>query len=311
MSSRDGYKSISARALSALLRAHDGDVALLYLYLLSQPQAEAEQAAGALCLTLREVGAAWEKLQRMGLLPLDGAPLPPAENREALLPPAEELPQYSALEIHSRSRQDPAFSAVLEEAAQVLGRKLSGNDMRVLYGVYENLGLPPEVILELLNYVGATYRERYGESRRPSARALEKEAYHWANQELLTMEQAEAYIHSQRLRLSQVDRVRAVLGIRDRQLGATERGYVSAWLDMGFGEEAIAMALDRTLTNTGGLKWPYMNKILLSWHQQGLHEPTEIREKDGRGRKRAAPTPDKPMDLDALRRAVDSIVEQT
>ena len=40
------------------------------------------------------------------------------------------------------------------------------------------------------------------------------------------------------------------------------------------------MAYDRTVTQTGALKWPYMNKIIQSWHSKGLHTPEEIREKD-------------------------------
>ncbi len=49
---------------------------------------------------------------------------------------------------------------------------------------------------------------------------------------------------------------------------------------MGFDEEALNLAYQKTCLNTGGLKWPYMNKILLSWHQQNLHTGQEVQEKD-------------------------------
>ena len=310
MSKPGADKYIDASALSALLRAHDGDVALLYLYLLAEPSADPERAAGALCRTLREVHSAWEKLQRMGLLPGNAAPKPARspKNAEALLPPPEELPQYSAAEISARSQADSAFTAVLDEAAQVIGRKLSGNDLRVLYGIYDQLALPPEVILELLNYLAERYRERYGDSRRPGARAIEKEAYDWANRELLTLEQAEAHIRRQKTRREDLRSIQAVLGLRGRELGATEQKYIEGWLDLGFREEAIALALDRTLTSTGKLHWPYINKILLSWHQKGLHEPKEIEEKDPRGRKSAAPArQDKPMDIEGIQKLIGKI----
>ena len=36
------------------------------------------------------------------------------------------------------------------------------------------------------------------------------------------------------------------------------------------------MAYERTCENTGALKWAYMNSILKSWHENGLHTPQEI-----------------------------------
>ncbi|MBR1456502.1 MAG: DnaD domain protein, partial [Oscillospiraceae bacterium] len=231
----------------------------------------------------------------------------PAEKAEPPLPPAEELPQYTAAEI-ARHKQDGTFSAVLDEAAKVMGRNLSGNDMRVLFGVYDHLGLPGEVLMELLNYLGEVYRERYGEGRRPTAHAIETEAYVWARQELLTFEQAEEYIRAQKRRFGELSRLQTQLDIRGRGLGKTERRYLNEWLDLGFEEEAIALAYDRTLTATGKLSWPYMNGILRSWHQQGLHGAREIEEKDGRGRRKGpARKADEPVDLEALQRAVDKI----
>ena len=68
-----------------------------------------------------------------------------------------------------------------------------------------------------------------------------------------------------------------VLQIRGRNLTAPEKRYLKQWLEMGFEEEAIGQAYERSCVNTGGLAWPYMHKILLSWHEQGLHTVQEIR----------------------------------
>ena len=45
---------------------------------------------------------------------------------------------------------------------------------------------------------------------------------------------------------------------------------------MGFRDDTIRMAYERTCLNTGALKWAYMNSILTSWHEQNLHTPEEI-----------------------------------
>ena len=55
---------------------------------------------------------------------------------------------------------------------------------------------------------------------------------------------------------------------------------------MGFQEDALAMAYERTCLNTGGLSWAYMNKILLRWHENGLHTAEQVRNGD---RKPAVP----------------------
>lgn len=287
-----------------LIAAHDGDVALLYIYLLRTGSDDLEPAARALCRTLSEVSAAYEKLQRMGLLDRGSAP----EAGQAAAPrrpePAEELPEYEAEDLVRRAREDSGFAAVVQEAQKVLGHVLSSSDLKRLFGIYDYLALPPEVILMLLNHCVSTSR-----NRRPSMRYIEKEAYVWANREILSLEQAEEYIRRSRERQEDIGRIKEALNIRGRELTATEGKYIASWLDMGFGEDCLSIAYDRTVTNTGALKWGYMNKILLSWHEKGIRTPAEVQEKDGR-RKSAPPVKapaDKPIDLERLRAIVEKM----
>ena len=317
-------------AADKLIAAHDGDVALLYVYLTSRPGADQEQAAHDLCRTLGEIRAAWEKLSRMGLCPVgtagmarpagnadfargglspeepSGAPVSgPVAPAAPIQPPLPQVPEYRSEDIVRRSREDGAFSVILEEAARVIGHALSSSDMRLLFGIYDYLALPPEVILELLNYCAEDFEQRYGSSRRPSARAIEKEAYAWVNREIMTLEQAEEYILSQRSRRSGLGRFKAALGIQGRALTPTEEKYIASWLDLGFSEEAAAIAYDRTVANTGSLKWSYMNKIMLNWHEKALHTAEEIEAGDSRRPKAGAPAPapakDRQINLDEMR----------
>jgi len=279
---------IPCEDIERLVAAHDGDVALLFLYLCRRPY-DPEKAALELCRTGAEVASAAEKLRRLGLFPAErtGAPAPV----ETRLPPPDELPEYTADDIGRRTAEDGRFRAVVAEAQSIMGRSLSGADMKILFGIYDYLSLPPEVILELLNFCVDRSREKYGPGRLPSMRAVEKEAYLWANMEILTLEQAEEYIRDFRARRSAVYLTAEALGIRGRELTSTEQKYISSWLDMGFGPETVEIAYDRTVTNTGALKWQYMNRILQSWDEKGLHSPGEIAEKDGPRRPSAAPRP--------------------
>lgn len=310
-------KSISPQLADRLIAAHDGDVALLYIYRLRTGCTDLEQTSRELCRTAREIEAADEKLRRIldyspaGITHTAPAtPLSAAPEHVAVPAPAEELPEYRAEDIVRRSREDGEFAAVVSEAARVMGRSLSSVDMKTLFGVYDFLGLPADVIMLLVNYVGQQYHERYGGQRRPSARAFEKEAYRWANNEIMTMEQAEEYIRRADERRGVLAKVKDALGIKGRELTKTENEYVSSWLDMGFPVDAVAEAYDRTVTNTGSLRWSYMNKIILSWNEKKLYTLRDITEKDGKRSSRAAHTKPRgshPSDFDELDKLIDKI----
>lgn len=291
-------------AVDKLISAHDGDVALLYVWLCRNRRFEADRAASELCRTLAEIDSAYEKLCRMDIL---SAKTPAVQK----VMPANELPEYTSEDIVKRSRDDSGFGAVIAETQRIFGRSLSSSDMKTLFGIYDYLALPPEVIFQLLNYCVNIFKDKYGTGRLPSMRAIEKEAYSWANKEILTFEQAEEYIKAAAERRSKLGEVKQVLDIRGRDLSSTEKKYIFSWLDMGFDADTIELAYDRTVTNTGALKWSYMNKIISSWHEKGLHTVAEVNEKDSRiPKKTSGKTQNaaaKQGDLDRMRAIYDKV----
>ena len=106
--------------------------------------------------------------------------------------------------------------------------------------------------------------------------AIEREAYHWADQGIDTMEEAAAYMQLRLDRHTKAAQIRKILQLGDRKLTPGEEKLVIQWLDWGFGTAEIAKAYEKTCMNTGGLKWPYLNSILKSWHEQGLHSLAAI-----------------------------------
>lgn len=313
-------KLISPTMADRLIAAHDGDVALLYIFRARTGCMDAESAARALCRTRREVDAAEEKLQRLLVGGAEAAPRAPTPAAQEAAPahavppaPAEELPQYSTEDVVRRSRSDGEFAAIAAEAARVMGRVLGSVDLKKLFGIYDYLGLPPEVIMLLIHYCGRQYELKYGTQKRPSAHAIEKEAYIWANREIMTVEQAEEYIRRADERRCSISAAREAIGIKGRELTKTERGYVEAWLDMGFTGAELSIAYDRTVTNTGARKWNYMNRILQSWHEAGLHTAAEIEAHDSRRKKQAPPAASqstrgsRPADFEDLDSLIDKI----
>ena len=296
---------ISAAAVDRLLAAHDGDVALLWLWLSRHAQPDLESAARDLCRTRAEMEAAWEKLRRMELAQSAAAPAAPPAVSPAPIEPSRQAPadppEYTARDIVERG--DPAFTALVAEAQRVLGHGLSTPDLKKLFGIYDYLALPAEVVMQLLHYCAASSRGRL-----PSMRYIEQEAYIWADREILTLEQAEAFIAEQARRREESTAVAELLGIRGRELTGTERKYIQSWLDAGTPRELISLAYDRTVTNTGALKWGYMNKILQSWREKGLRSVAEVQEKDLPPRRREpAKQPDRPRNIGQLLDALDKL----
>lgn len=288
--------NISVSAVQELLRAHDGDVALLWLWKLAAGGAPLENAARDLCMTMSQVRSADEKLSRLFQLPPQAsvpacAPVPvPA--------PADELPQYSAADVQSALRGDSGFQAVLQEAESLLSKRLNRPETERLLGIYSHLGFSPEVLFVLLHYCADVSRGPEGAERKPTMSFIEKQAYFWANRGIRTVEEAEAFSESEKARLSSLGRIKKILEIYDRNLISSEESSISSWLNMGFGDDAIRLAYELTIEKTGKRAFPYMSRILQSWHEAGLHTLAEI-EADGcqsaSGRVRGKNGPKKPF----------------
>jgi DnaD/phage-associated family protein len=135
-------------------------------------------------------------------------------------------------------------------------------------------------------------------------RTIEKEAYAWAEQGIDTLEEAAAFIQRQNVYHSRLSQLTRLLQIRGRSLTAAEERYAKAWLDMGFTDEVFTMAYERTCLNTGGLSWAYMNKILIRWHEAGMHTAEEVRSRDRKDVPKGASGELGEAELEAIRRVL-------
>ena len=98
------------------------------------------------------------------------------------------------------------------------------------------------------------------------------------------MERAEEHIAKlTRLRGRETEVLR-LLDISPRPLVQREKDYIAAWDGMGFEDEAIRMAYERTVLKKQSMDWSYMNGILRRWHEKGLHTAAAIRTGDQRPR---------------------------
>ncbi len=273
-----------ATEVRKLLGAASADGALLYIYLKAGNLPD--NAAQVLNMSEARFNCAMATLRQLGLWQ--------EEKQQRIL--AGERPVYSERDVLEADSSDGEFKALRGEVERLLGRNLNTEELKILLGFIRYLGLPADVISVLICYCKDQSRLR-GNLRNPSLRTIEKEAYAWAEQGIDNLEEAAAFIQARNVRNSRMSRLKDQLQIRGRNLTAAEERYAQSWLEMGFEDEVIAMAYERTCLNTGSLKWPYMDKILQRWHEAGLHTAEAVRNGD-RKPGTAAPQGQRQLDAD-------------
>jgi len=290
---------ISSHALGKLLRRADGNATLTYLYILQQQgRLSVDGAMDALRLSEQQIHEAIRVLVSLGLV--SGSHAKGLSEKPQAMPETEELPQYSATEIEREMTSDPAFAALVKAVGGTLGKVLTAPDLNILMGIYRHLGLPADVIYQLVSHLTKEHRAQYGEGKSPTLRGIEKIAYIWARDDITTLDAAMSHIARRERMQCEMGRMKKILDLPlNKKLTQTQEQYLFYWMELGFEPAVIAKAYDKTVTATGSLKWPYMNAILNGWHQKGLHtadavetaEPT-AKPKDPRPKEQPQSMPD-------------------
>ena len=281
--------TLSGQTVKKLLRSGDGDAALLYLHMLQTGgKSTSEETMAALGKGLGWINSAMATLSRLGLIHLEknvGTDFGSGENTlndnvyEVNLDEPDESRRPSVDEIKREIESGSDFSIVVEETQKSLGKILSSDDLERLFGIYGDLSMPAEVILQLITFCISECKRR-GSGRAPNMRYIEKVAYTWAREGILTFERAEEYIKNLEALRGVRGEIKSAMKIRDREFSTTEKKYVDKWIAMGFEVGAVEIAFDRTLVKTGKLAWNYMDSIMSSWDEKGIHTAKEIAEKD-------------------------------
>lgn len=256
--------TIESAQVRKLLAARSGDAALLYLHICSGGNPADAPAALDMPPARYQVAAA--TLRQLGLWP---------EEKKASIIPGQS-PVYTEQDVLSAMDTDNSFRMLYGEIQRLLGRAMNTEELKILLSFQRYLGLSSEVVSILVSYCKDRTRQK-GNLRNPSLRTIEKEAYRWAEQGIDTLEEAVAYIQNQNLRASRLGHLLGLLQIRGRTLTQAEERYANSWLEMGLSDEVIALAYERTCLNTGGMSWPYMNKVLTRWNEAGIKTAQQVK----------------------------------
>ena len=264
--------TLSSATVKRLIAGGSGDAALLYLAILhARGAADSGKLARELKGDETRLRAAEQALYEMKLV---GAP---EKKEEAPLPPPQQLsepPEYTREDIARKLEGDGRFACLLREVEHKLG-PLSTPSVKKLLGLYENLGLPADVVYTLVNYCIAKKEQQFGEGRLPNMREIEKEGYVWARKELFSIEKASEYMKREQALRGRYPEYMAALQMQGRASAPSEEKYLSAWAEMGFPAETVA---DPAL--------PRIPLAVLQRHFEALARKGPAHARRGQGRER-------------------------
>lgn len=258
---------LPASQVDTLVSAGNGDAALLLLLLQRLDGPVGAEALGQrLGWSRLRLNAAETALQDMGIL------------RRTQLPPqpSGETRPYSGEELADMLETDTGFAMLVTQTEEKLGKRLKTAELQILAGLYDDMGMPVDVIYLLVCHCVEQIQQRFGEGRRPTLRQIEKEGAYWVRLGLLDQTSAGKYLKDYAAKQEKTAAYMRVLQLGARPPVDSERRYICQWIDMGFSPDTVALAYDKTVFYKKELNWSYLNGILRRWHQQGWHTPEQV-----------------------------------
>ena len=264
---------LSPKALRRLLDRGGGDAALLYLALLRHQGTLSPQA---LTKEMRweqsRMDAAERVLKELELV------TPDVEQPNNAQEP--EKKHYQQEEIAFQLENSAEFRQLTAQVESRLGKRLSPSDLSILLRLLNELDMPSDVVYTLVNHCAERYAARYGEGRRPKMSSIERTGVQWYEKGIDTQAAAAEYLKRYAKREGDYADYMEVLRMEDRAPVSMEETYLSAWREMGFPADAVALAYERTVFRCHEFKWEFCDTILKSWHNSGCHTVAEIEKGD-------------------------------
>ena len=172
-------------------------------------------------------------------------------------------------QIAARMQEDKTVEALFTEAQAILGRTFGLDMQGTLLTFLDTYGLPKEVILTLLQHLT--------EVGRNSNANIVRVGKIWAEQEINTIDEANAYIQ----RDSEVEaiftKLRLETGITAPRPTSKQAEFISGWIALNISFPMILDAYEEAAERTGKISFAYMDKVLRNWKEHGFSSKEEAK----------------------------------
>lgn len=211
----------------------------------------AEQTAASDIMREREPAAA------VTMQPMDAVPIPEPGN---------------SFERMQRLSEDDEFTALLYVVQQYIGKTFTQIECEKFAFFYDELRMSADLLEYLAEYCAG--------GGHTSIRYIEKVALNWYQMGVKTREDAKDYT----MRYSRdMSSVMKAFGITNRNPATAELEFMKKWFkEYGFDSTLVTEACSRTIKTTGAASFPYADKILTGWKENGVKVLADVQELDKR-----------------------------
>lgn len=252
------YMSVSMDFIENLMPEANPTFVKVYLYALMLSSKGEEAQSGIIS-------------QKLGLLESDVILAMKYWEEKGLLSEAykcevsEHRPEQTQInEIADDILNNEELKQMLRISQEVLGKTLSSTDAKTLYWIHENLKLPIEVILVLLEYCVSINKR--------AMNYIEQVAVSWSDRGITTLEKADLFMREQAEKTNSYASLKRIFGINSREFTTIEINYLNNWTCVyNMTEEMVALAYEYCILRINKLSFPYMDKIIENWFEKGIH----------------------------------------
>lgn len=190
------------------------------------------------------------------------------ENGESVTVVTSGMPNYTGKEIEAMMQGDESLALLVEECQRIAGKMFGVHEITRLLGMADYLRFDHDSILLLFAYAG-----KLGKC---SVAYVEKIATSLVNEGITSYGEVEAYLSAKEKQHTLEGFVRKLAGVSQRAFSAKEKKFLAKWSELAFSESILTLAYEVTVDNTGAFSFPYMNKVLLNWHEAGYTTAEEV-----------------------------------
>ena len=177
-------------------------------------------------------------------------------------------PNYSPSEL-TIYLQDPQVQALYKMAERSLGRLLSSSDQQILFGLYDWLHMPIDLIEYLLDHCATRGHT--------SMRYIEKTAIAWVNEGILSLKQAKMKADMDKIYF----KILSEVGLGTQNITQVQKDYIQKWLnDYQLGIDIIMEGCRRTSAQTKNPSLRYLDSIFKSWYKNKVTSLEDIQRLD-------------------------------
>lgn len=164
-------------------------------------------------------------------------------------------PNYSVQELNIYRSEDQSITQLFMVAEQYLGRLLSSTDQQVLFGLYDWLHMPLDLIEYLIEYCVS--------NNHTAIRYIEKVAISWVDSGILSVEAAKARATNDK----KYHTILNELGLSSQQITSIQKEYIDKWLNTyKLSLDIVLEGCKRAVAQTKNPSLKYLDAMLSSWY---------------------------------------------